>query len=179
MRRPIHRMANGPTHDYIHSRTVHAQGSVRLHPDASHAVSIWPSMLYASFLVRRRNAHGSNPCLGTGPHRTHTTTPFKEHHERPEREPATGLHRPHQGRHHPRLATQIHHPAEDLEYAATRYGRKVYDAYLRLHRTKPYTLRIGGSGPVKVYLPSDRPLLADIYTAWHEQERRRRSALKE
>lgn len=51
--------------------------------------------------------------------------------------------------------TQIHHPAEDLEYAATRYGRKVYDAYLRLHRTKPYTLRIGGSGPVKVYLPSD------------------------
>ena len=75
--------------------------------------------------------------------------------------------------------TQAHHPAEDLEYAATRYGRKVYDAYLRLHRTKPYTLRIGGSGPVKVYLPSDRPLLTDIYTAWHEQERRRRSALKE
>lgn len=23
-------------------------------------------MLYTSFLLRRRNAHGSNPCLGTG-----------------------------------------------------------------------------------------------------------------
>ena len=75
--------------------------------------------------------------------------------------------------------THVNHPADDLEYAATRYGRKVYDAYLHKHGRKPYTLRIGGAGPVKVYMPSDQPLLADIYTKWHEQERRRRSALKE
>ena len=73
----------------------------------------------------------------------------------------------------------MHHPAKDIDGDAMRFGQKVFESYKRLHGVKPYTLRIGGNGPVKVYLPDDMPLLTKIYAAWHEQQRRRYSTVKD
>ena len=55
----------------------------------------------------------------------------------------------------------------------------IRDFLEHMNGVKPYTLRIGGNGPVKVYLPDDMPLLTKIYAAWHEQQRRRYSTVKD
>ena len=74
----------------------------------------------------------------------------------------------------------VHHPAEDIEGDAMRFGQKVFEAYKRLHHgRKPYTVRFRPNGPVKVYMPDDMPLLHKTYAAWKEQQRRRYSAIKD
>ncbi|HCH21716.1 MAG TPA: hypothetical protein DEW10_02755 [Bifidobacterium sp.] len=75
---------------------------------------------------------------------------------------------------------QVHHPASDIDGDAMRFGQKVFEAYKRYHQgRKPYTVRFHPNGPVKVYLPSDMPILHKTYAAWKEQQRRRQSVVKD
>lgn len=70
----------------------------------------------------------------------------------------------------------VGHPAYDMSRATVRYGRAIFDAFRRKHGRDPYTIRVAGAGPVKVYEKTDRPLMLDTYTEWSARDRAKQTS---
>lgn len=66
----------------------------------------------------------------------------------------------------------VHHPQEDMTRATIRFGQ--YDAFNQYRKTygrPPYTRRINGNGPVKVYLdPIEYIFLSHTYNQWRRRQ---------
>lgn len=71
----------------------------------------------------------------------------------------------------------VGHPAYDMSHATVRYGRAIFDAFRRKHGRDPYTIRVAGAGPVKVYdRKTDRALMLETYSKWRYRERNKQTS---
>ena len=72
---------------------------------------------------------------------------------------------------------EMRHEAGDMERAAVRFGRAMFDRYRQEHGHNPYTIRQGDAGPVKVYdRETDRALMFETYAKWLYRERNKQTS---
>ncbi|KFI57460.1 hypothetical protein BCHO_0879 [Bifidobacterium choerinum] len=64
----------------------------------------------------------------------------------------------------------VHHPKADMTRATIRFGQYAFNQYRKQYGRPPYTRRINGNGPVKVYLdPIDYIFLSHTYEQWRRR----------
>lgn len=64
----------------------------------------------------------------------------------------------------------VHHPKADMTRATIRFGQYAFNQYRKQYGRPPYTRRINGNGPVKVYLdPIEYIFLSHTYNQWRRR----------
>lgn len=64
----------------------------------------------------------------------------------------------------------VHHPKADMTRATIRFGQYAFNQYRKTYGRPPYTRRINGNGPVKVYLdPIEYIFLSHTYNQWRRR----------
>lgn len=64
----------------------------------------------------------------------------------------------------------VHHPKADMTRATIRFGQYAFNQYRKTYGRPPYTRRINGNGPVKVYLdPIEYIFLSHTYEQWRRR----------
>lgn len=67
--------------------------------------------------------------------------------------------------------TAMHHPQGDMQRATLRFGQYAFNQYRKTYGRPPYTRRINGNGPVKVYLdPIEYIFLSRTYEQWRRRQ---------
>lgn len=65
----------------------------------------------------------------------------------------------------------VHHPKADMTRAVIRFGQYAFNQYRKQFGHAPYTRRINGNGPVKVYLdPIEYIFLCSTYEQWRRRQ---------
>lgn len=65
----------------------------------------------------------------------------------------------------------VHHPKADMTRATIRFGQYAFNQYRKQYGQPPYTRRINGNGPVKVYLdPIEYIFLSHTYEQWRRRQ---------
>lgn len=65
----------------------------------------------------------------------------------------------------------VHHPKADMTRATIRFGQYAFNQYRKQYGRPPYTRRINGNGPVKVYLdPIEYIFLSHTYEQWRRRQ---------
>lgn len=61
----------------------------------------------------------------------------------------------------------VHHPQENMTRATIRFGQYAFNQYRKQYGRPPYTRRINGNGPVKVYRGLlEYQFLLNTYEQW-------------
>ena len=67
-------------------------------------------------------------------------------------------------------------PAQDMSRAVVQCGRAIFDRYRKVRGRDPYTLRMNGNGPVKVYEEADWPLMGQAFRLWSARDRAKQTS---